>query len=239
MTDHDTLTARIEAMARAARATLPQLAAASADAKAEALRAAAGELRARSAAILAANAEDVARAESNGLSDAMIDRLRLDDDRLDGIAGAVENVAALPDPVGQVIDRAERPNGLLLERVRVPLGVIGIIYESRPNVTADAAALCLRAGNAVILRGGSEAFASNAAIHAAMAAGVAAATAGGASPEPASAAASSAGSSPTGSRLGSPLGSKGVIESPSASWVFGPTRRASSSSPRTTRSPSS
>ncbi|WP_067112735.1 glutamate-5-semialdehyde dehydrogenase, partial [Sphingopyxis granuli] len=104
---------------------------------------------------------------------AMLDRLRLDAARLGGIADAVEAVAALPDPVGAEIDRAERPNGLVLSRVRVPLGVVGIIYESRPNVTADAAALGLMAGNAVILRGGSEAAHSNRAIHAALAAGLA------------------------------------------------------------------
>ncbi|MCB2051917.1 MAG: glutamate-5-semialdehyde dehydrogenase, partial [Novosphingobium sp.] len=101
------------------------------------------------------------------------DRLRLDHGRLDAIAGALEQVASLPDPVGQVIDRVERPNGLVLSRVRVPIGLIGIIYESRPNVTADAAALCVRAGNAVLLRGGSEAVHSNRAILAALSRGLA------------------------------------------------------------------
>jgi glutamate-5-semialdehyde dehydrogenase len=110
---------------------------------------------------------------ANGLTSAMLDRLRLDPDRLGGIADAVDAVAALPDPVGAEIDRVTRPNGLVLSRVRVPLGVVGIIYESRPNVTADAAALGLMSGNAVILRGGSEAVHSNRAIHAALAAGLA------------------------------------------------------------------
>src|SRR5690606_2644516 len=102
-----------------------------------------------------------AAGEANGLTKAMLDRLMLDRDRLAGIAAAVDQVAALPDPVGQVIDTAQRPNGLSLSRVRVPVGLIGIIYESRPNVTADAAALCFRSGNAVLLRGGSEAVHSN------------------------------------------------------------------------------
>jgi glutamate-5-semialdehyde dehydrogenase len=140
--------------------------------KAAALRGAAAAIRAQSAEILAANAEDMAAGGTNGLSGAMLDRLRLDEARLAGIAGAIDAVAALPDPVGQEIDRATRPNGLVLSRVRVPLGVVGIIYESRPNVTADAAALGLMSGNAVILRGGSEAARSNRAIHAAFAAGL-------------------------------------------------------------------
>ncbi len=140
--------------------------------KAQALTAAAAQLRAHDSAILDANAADMVRGRENDLSDAMLDRLMIDAERLDAIASAVEQVAALADPVGAVIDRNERPNGLIMERVRVPLGVIGIIYESRPNVTADAAALGLRSGNAVILRGGSEAIESNRAIHAAMVAGV-------------------------------------------------------------------
>jgi glutamate-5-semialdehyde dehydrogenase len=143
--------------------------------KAEALVAAASALRHSQPGILAANAQDMKKGRENGLSDAMLDRLMIDAERLDVIASAVEQVAALPDPVGEIIDRNNRPNGLIMERVRVPLGVIGIIYESRPNVTADAAALGLRSGNAVILRGGSEAMESNRAIHAAMVAGVTAA----------------------------------------------------------------
>jgi glutamate-5-semialdehyde dehydrogenase len=130
-------------------------------------------LRAGSADIEAANARDMARATEAGLSNAMLDRLRLDAKRIAGMADGVAAVADLADPVGAVIDTAERPNGLVLSRVRVPIGVIGIIYESRPNVTADAAALCIASGNAVILRGGSEAIESNRAIHAIFAAGLA------------------------------------------------------------------
>lgn len=168
-------TALIAEMARAARAAARTLSAASTDAKAAALRSAAQALRANADAILAANAEDMAAGAANGLSVAMLDRLRLDAGRLESIAAAVEAVAALPDPVGSIIDRTVPANGIALERVRVPLGVVGIIYESRPNVTADAAALGLMAGNAVILRGGSEAVHSNRAIHAAMADGILAA----------------------------------------------------------------
>jgi glutamate-5-semialdehyde dehydrogenase len=137
-----------------------------------ALVAAANSLRTAVGSILQANAIDMAAGSSNGLSAAMLDRLRLDEARLEGVAAAVEQVARLNDPVGQVIDRSERPNGLVMERVRVPVGVLAIIYESRPNVTADAAALGLRSGNAVILRGGSEAVHSNRAIHAAMVEGI-------------------------------------------------------------------
>ncbi|MCX9148890.1 glutamate-5-semialdehyde dehydrogenase, partial [Erythrobacter sp. WG] len=137
-----------------------------------ALHRAAEALRAATPAVLAANARDVAAGQANGLSPAMVDRLALDEGRLAAIADAVAAVADLPDPVGEVIDSAERPNGLKLSRVRVPIGTIGIIYESRPNVTADAAALCVRAGNAAILRGGSEAVHSNRAIHAALVEGL-------------------------------------------------------------------
>ncbi len=168
----DMLIATLGARARTAQA---MLAAASDAAKAQALVQAAAALRDATPAIIAANRQDMARGAENGLSAAMLDRLKLDEARIAGIADAVAQVAALADPVGQVIDRAERPNGLQLARVRVPLGVIGIIYESRPNVTADAAALGLRAGNAVILRGGSEAIESNRAIHAAMVQGITAA----------------------------------------------------------------
>jgi glutamate-5-semialdehyde dehydrogenase len=151
------------------------MALASSEQKAAALVAAAGALRESAGRIILANRADMARGAGNGLSSAMLDRLRLDEARIAAIADAVEQVAALADPVGSVIDEAQRPNGLRLSRVRVPLGVIGIIYESRPNVTADAAALGLRSGNAVILRGGSEAVESNRAIHAAMVAGITAA----------------------------------------------------------------
>jgi len=140
--------------------------------KAAALIGAAQALRDRMPDILAANAQDVDAAVAAGISPAMLDRLKLDVARVAAIASAVEQVATLDDPVGKIIDRSERPNGLLMERVRVPVGVLGIIYESRPNVTADAAALGLRSGNAVILRGGSEAVHSNRAIHAAMVQGV-------------------------------------------------------------------
>ncbi len=153
------------AVGRAARAAATQLAQAPASLKRAALETAARELRAARAAVLRANAEDVAEAKAHGLSNAMIDRLALDEKRLEATAVGLETVAALEDPVGQVIATWERPNGLTISRVRVPLGVIGIIYESRPNVTADAAALCLKSGNAAILRGGSESARSSAAIH--------------------------------------------------------------------------
>ena len=164
--------ALVERLALAGRAAQRVLAQMSDGEKAAALRAAAQSLREADSDILVANARDLAAGEANGLTKAMLDRLMLDPARLAGIAAAVEQVAALPDPVGQVIDRSERPNGLLLSRVRVPVGLIGIIYESRPNVTADAAALCFRSGNAVLLRGGSEAVHSNRAIHAALVRGL-------------------------------------------------------------------
>ena len=169
MTDNDTFMANMTANARSAARRL-----ASADdaTKAAALLAAAAALRASVADILAANAKDVAAAVAAGISPAMLDRLKLDEGRIAAMASAVEQVATLEDPVGQIIDSRSRPNGLVMERVRVPVGVLGIIYESRPNVTADAAALGLRSGNAVILRGGSEAVHSNHAIHAAMVQGV-------------------------------------------------------------------
>ena len=168
--DTDALIADMGARARVAAKAL---AAAPTAVKAKALVAAAAQLRAQAGAILDANARDMAAGKTAGLSAAMLDRLRLDAERLGAVADAVEAVAALPDPVGAEIDRATRPNGLELSRVRVPLGVVGIIYESRPNVTADAAALGMMAGNAVILRGGSEAVQSNRAIHAALAEGLA------------------------------------------------------------------
>ncbi|WP_254447604.1 glutamate-5-semialdehyde dehydrogenase [Sphingomonas sp. ID1715] len=162
--------ARIADMAARARRASAVLARTAPEATAEALRAAAGEVRMAAGAILAANADDMARAAN--LSPAMRDRLKLDADRVEAIAAALDSVASLPTPLGQVIDRTVPPNGIALERVRVPIGVIGIIYESRPNVTADAGALCLRSGNAAILRGGSEARASNRALHAALVAGL-------------------------------------------------------------------
>ena len=170
----ESATALIDRLARAGRAAQERLAAMPSAQRAEALLAAAEALRAHAPQILAANAQDIAAGEANGLTSALLDRLRLDDKRLAGIADAVASVARLADPVGETISTDERPNGLKLSRVRVPIGLIGIIYESRPNVTADAAALCLRSGNAVLLRGGSEAVHSNRAILAAFAEGLAA-----------------------------------------------------------------
>ena len=173
MATADSPTALIADMGSRARAAATQLAGLPTATKASGLRAAAAAIRTAEAAILDANARDMARARDGGLSDAMLDRLLLDPARVAGMAAAVEAVAGLDDPVGAEIDARTRPNGLRLARVRVPIGVIGIIYESRPNVTADAAALCVMAGNAAILRGGSEAVDSNRAIHAAMVAGLA------------------------------------------------------------------
>jgi glutamate-5-semialdehyde dehydrogenase len=154
------------ALGRAARAAAAVLAQTPAATKRAVLETAAAELRSGRASVLTANAEDVAEAKARHLSAAMIDRLALDDRRLEATAAGLETVAALEDPVGEVLAKWHRPNGLTISRVRVPLGVIGIIYESRPNVTADAAALCLKSGNAAILRGGSESARSSAAIHA-------------------------------------------------------------------------
>ena len=165
----------IAAMGARARAAATALAGTSTAHKADALRHAARLLRERADIVVAANAEDLARADAAGMAPAMKDRLTLTPARLEDVATALETVATLDDPVGQLVDRQTRPNGLDLRRVRVPLGVVGIIYESRPNVTADAGALALMAGNAAILRGGSEAAASNAAIHTALADGIEAA----------------------------------------------------------------
>jgi glutamate-5-semialdehyde dehydrogenase len=158
----------IRALAFACRDAAQAVAALSTDAKNELLNAMADALDADADAILAANADDLRAAEAKGTGGAMLDRLKLDTSRLAGIANALREVAALPDPVGMVTRRETRPNGIAIERVRVPLGVIAMIYEARPNVTADAAALCLKAGNGVILRGGSEAIRSNMAIAAAL-----------------------------------------------------------------------
>ncbi|MPY73421.1 MAG: glutamate-5-semialdehyde dehydrogenase [Alphaproteobacteria bacterium] len=156
--------AEVRRIAAAARQSLPALAKAGRAAKDAALRAAAASIRANAARIKEENAKDLRLAGQKGLSAAMRDRLLLDDRRVEDIAKALEAVADLPDPVGQTIAEWERPNGLRIARVRVPLGVIGIIYESRPNVTADAGGLCLKSGNAAILRGGSESFHSSTAI---------------------------------------------------------------------------
>jgi glutamate-5-semialdehyde dehydrogenase len=162
-------------LGRAARRAQPILARATSEQKNTALQGAAAELRARVGEILAANELDLRAATSGQMSAAMQDRLRLDAKRVEAMARGVEEVATLANPVGRVLAAWERPNGLQISRVAVPLGVIGIIYESRPNVTADAAALCLKSGNAAILRGGSESAQSSAAIHAAMIAGIEAA----------------------------------------------------------------
>jgi glutamate-5-semialdehyde dehydrogenase len=149
----------------AARAASLVLALAPTEKKNHALRAAAAALRAHRAQILAANEEDVRQAAGKETSTALLDRLRLDDGRVEAMARGLEDIERLADPIGKPLAQWSRPNGLRFERVSVPLGVIGIIYESRPNVTADAGALCLKSGNAVILRGGSESARSNAAIH--------------------------------------------------------------------------
>jgi glutamate-5-semialdehyde dehydrogenase len=155
---------------RRARDAVRTLALAPTAAKDAALAAMAKTIVARADDILAANAEDVADAKSQGATAAFVDRLALDRKRIEAMAAGCDVVRALPDPVGTVTESWTRPNGMTIERVRVPLGVVGVIYESRPNVTADAGALCLKAGNAVILRGGSESFRSARAIHAALAA---------------------------------------------------------------------
>ncbi len=157
---------------RRARAAARRLALASTAQKNAALTAMAQAIRTRSRAICEANAEDIAEARREGMTPAFIDRLALDPARVEAIAAGIELVRDLDDPVGKVMDAWDRPNGLRIERVRVPLGVIGVIYESRPNVTADAAALCLKSGNAAILRGGSDSFRSSRAIHQAISSGL-------------------------------------------------------------------
>jgi glutamate-5-semialdehyde dehydrogenase len=156
-------------MGRQARAAAYRLAQLSSDEKNAILSAMASSIRANAAALMQANDKDLAAGVEKGLSAAMLDRLRLDEARIEAMAAGIDQVATLPDPVGQVMDAWERPNGIRIEQVRVPIGTIGIIYESRPNVTADAAALCFKTGNATILRGGSEAIHSNRAIAAALA----------------------------------------------------------------------
>jgi glutamate-5-semialdehyde dehydrogenase len=153
---------------RRARGAARALALAAPEAKTAALKAIAMEIRKRAPDILTANAEDYADGVAAGLTASFLDRMKLDEGRIESIAKAVEVIAELPDPVGKVLAAWERPNGLKIERVSTPLGVIGIIYESRPNVTADAGALCLKSGNAAILRGGSDSFRSSQAIVAAM-----------------------------------------------------------------------
>jgi glutamate-5-semialdehyde dehydrogenase len=162
-------------LGKAARGAARELARAGTDAKNRALRAMAAEIRARAAALLEANRADVADAKQAGRDGAFVDRLTLTASSIEQMAAGLEDVARLEDPVGRITDLATRPTGIEVGRMRVPLGVIGIIYESRPNVTADAAALCLKAGNACILRGGSEALQSNQAIAACVRAGLKAA----------------------------------------------------------------
>ncbi len=164
--------AAMRAIGAEARAAARALANAPAEAKNRALIATAEALRARAGVILAANARDIEAARAKGLAASFIDRLTLDSKRIEAMARGLEEVAALPDPVGRVLATFKRPNGLVIDRVATPLGVIGIIYESRPNVTADAGALCLKAGDAAVLRGGSDSFHSSAAIHACLTAGL-------------------------------------------------------------------
>ncbi len=165
----------MEGLGQHARAAAASLARSTEQQRFDALRAAADAIVSRQAEILGANAKDMAAAKEKGLTGSMLDRLLLDEARIAGMAEGIRTVAELDDPVGQVTEEWLRPNGLVIQRVRVPLGVIGIIYESRPNVTADAGALCLKSGNAVILRGGSESFHSSTAIHACMVDGLKAA----------------------------------------------------------------
>jgi glutamate-5-semialdehyde dehydrogenase len=167
--------AAMRAIGRDARRAARVLANASDAAKNAALKAAARALRARAPEIFAANERDVAAAEASGADAAFLDRLRLTPARVEAMAGDVEAITALADPVGRVLATFERPNGLRIERVATPLGVIGVIYESRPNVTADAGALCLKSGNAAVLRGGSDSFNSTAAIHSCLVEGLRAA----------------------------------------------------------------
>ena len=173
MKDDTNIAATMAEIGRRARAAASALAIATPEAKRGALEAAADALDARTDELLAANAEDMDFAREKGVTPAMLDRLELDADRIAGIADSLRAVAAQDDPIGEVIETWEQPNGLKFEQVRTPLGVVGVIYESRPNVTADAGALCLKSGNAVILRGGSESFHSSATIHACLVEGLA------------------------------------------------------------------
>ena len=160
------LPAYVDTIARNARQASTDLTTVNGEQKLRWLNRCATGLVARADEIIAANARDLAAGEDKGLSSAMLDRLRLTPERLQGVADAVTEIGQLPDPVGEIMDSCKRPNGLLVTKVRVPLGVVFFIYESRPNVTVDAAALCVKSGNAVILRGGSEAFHSNTALYA-------------------------------------------------------------------------
>ena len=168
----ENITAMMRTLGEAAKDAAATLARTSTETKNVALRAAAEAMRADTKALIEANAKDIEAARARGMTEALLDRLALDPARGEGIAAGLEAVADLPDPVGLKIDEWKRPNGLRIGRVRVPLGVIGIIYESRPNVTADAGCLCLKSGNAAILRGGSESFHSSRAIHATLVQGL-------------------------------------------------------------------
>jgi glutamate-5-semialdehyde dehydrogenase len=168
----DSLSSTMDGLGRQARGAARVLAMSSGEDRNSALHAASAELRSRSGEILEANAIDMRNGGERGLSDAMLDRLMLDESRIEAMAAGLDAIAGLPDPLGRVMAEWERPNGLMIQRVAVPLGVIGIIYESRPNVTADAAGLCVKSGNAVILRGGSESFHSSRAIHACLVSGL-------------------------------------------------------------------
>jgi len=173
--DSANLSAMMQTMGRTAVQASGVLAQATREVKDRALMAAASQLRTRAGEILAANARDLVAAQARGLKGALIDRLKLDPSRIEAMARGLEDIARLEDPIGSVISEWTRPNGLRIQRVRVPLGVIGIIYESRPNVTADAGALCLKSGNVAILRPGSESVESSAAIHGCLVAGLEAA----------------------------------------------------------------
>ena len=161
MTD---LEQRVQTLAQEAKKASRALALASGEQRNQALRAVGQALRAQEAKILEANTQDLAAARTKGLSEAMVDRLRLDHARLEAIAVACEDVAKLPDPVGEITEDWTRPNGLRIQKRRVPIGLIAIIFESRPNVTVDAAALCVKSGNGCVLRGGSEALHTNLAL---------------------------------------------------------------------------
>jgi glutamate-5-semialdehyde dehydrogenase len=164
LNESDTIASMMQELGRNAKVAAKTLSLASTEAKNTALRNAANAIRDRSAEILAANATDMAAAEEKGISAALLDRLELNEDRIGSMVSGLDAIADLPDPVGDILAQWDRPNGLEIKRIRVPLGVIGIIYESRPNVTADAGSLCLKAGNACILRGGSESYHSSRAI---------------------------------------------------------------------------
>ena len=172
MKDMDTIADMMADIGARAKAASAELGFAEPETKEAAMLTAADQIWARRGEILEANEKDLAFGRDKGLSDAMMDRLRLDEDRLQGIISGLRSVAGQTDPVGEVIAEWDQPSGLHIQRVRTPLGVVGVIYESRPNVTVDAGALCLKAGNAVILRGGSESFHSSQALHACLVAGL-------------------------------------------------------------------